>query len=827
MQDFALDFRRKRPRNNDQRSKSRKKTSQDRWEIQQLVNSGALSRSALAELDIDEEHDKESLIEEDLDVEVTTRQPDFLSGQTKFSINLKPVQIIRNPEGSLQKAALSQSSFAKERKFEKIKREKQEKTNGSYQKRSSYSSFDSKTRDWKSEKRRNDQNKGLKTNLSIKQQRESLPIYTLKKPLMEAISKHQILCVIGETGSGKTTQMVQYLADEGYARNGMIGCTQPRRVAASSVAKRVAEEVGCRLGDYVGYTIRFKDVTSSRTRIKYMTDGMLMREYLNDKYLDKYSVLILDEAHERTINTDILFPLLKKLAKKRKDMKIIVTSATLDAEKFSSYFYSCPIFTIPGRNYPVEIFYTNEPEADYVDAALVTVMQIHLSEPKGDILLFLTGQEEIETSAEILYNRMKSIGPNVAKLHILPAYGALPSEMQSKIFEPAPEGTRKCVIATNIAEASLTIDGIYYVVDPGFVKQKVYNAKLGMDTLQPVPISQASARQRAGRAGRTGPGKCYRLYTEKAFKNEMLPSTIPEMQRTNLANVVLQLKAMKIEDLLSFDFMDPPPSETLIAALQKLYALEALGEQGKLTKLGRKMAEFPLDPVLAKTLLTSLKLRCTEEVVIIVAMLSVESPFYRPRDKQVLADQKRAKFVQPEGDHLTLLSLYQSWKKSAYSRAWCNEHFVQFRSLDRAREVRKQLLGILERHTRKIRSSKKNYESVQKAITSGFFMNAAKKDHTEGYKSLSEGQTMYIHPSSSLFRRPVQYVIYHELVMTSKEYMRNCMVLDPKWLLELAPNYFKQADPYSFGKRKRKEKIQPMSQGFGDKDAWRLSKRPG
>ena len=311
--------------------------------------------------------------------------------------------------------------------------------------------------------------------MSIKQQRESLPVYAFRNQLIDAVKQNQILIVVGETGSGKTTQLTQFLAEAGFTENGVIGCTQPRRVAAMSVAKRVAEEVGCQLGQEVGYTIRFEDCTSPSTKIKYMTDGMLQREILVDPDLRRYSVIMLDEAHERTIATDVLFGLLKKTLKQRRpDLKIIVTSATLDAEKFSSYFNECPIFTIPGRTYPVEILYSREPESDYLDAALVTVMQIHLTEPAGDILLFLTGQEEIDTACEILYERMKALGPNVPELLILPIYSALPNEMQSRIFDPAPPGSRKVVLATNIAETSITIDHIYYVIDPGFVKQNAY-----------------------------------------------------------------------------------------------------------------------------------------------------------------------------------------------------------------------------------------------------------------------------------------------------------------------------------------------------------------
>ena len=298
---------------------------------------------------------------------------------------------------------------------------------------------------------------GRKTTMTILEQRHSLPIYKLKDELVKAINDNQVLIVVGETGSGKTTQMTQYMAECGFAARGKIGCTQPRRVAAMSVAKRVAEEFGCRLGQEVGYTIRFEDCTTSETTIKYMTDGMLLREALIDADMSTYSCIMLDEAHERTINTDVLFGLLKKAVKQRPELKLVVTSATLDAVKFSEYFFEAPIFTIPGRTFPVEILYTREPETDYLDASLITIMQIHLNEPPGDILLFLTGQEEIDTACEVLFERMKSLGPEVPELIILPVYSALPSEMQSRIFDPAPPGSRKVVIATNIAETSLTI----------------------------------------------------------------------------------------------------------------------------------------------------------------------------------------------------------------------------------------------------------------------------------------------------------------------------------------------------------------------------------
>jgi len=671
---------------------------------------------------------------------------------------------------------------------------------------------------------------GQRSNLPIKEQRESLPIFKLRNQLLRAVQDNQMLVVIGETGSGKTTQMTQYFAEAGLTSLGVIGCTQPRRVAAISVAKRVADEYGCRVGQEVGYSIRFEDCTSRDTKIKYMTDGILIREMLQDADLKRYSMIMLDEAHERTINTDILFALLKGCAKRRPDFKLIVTSATLDAMKFSNYFNGAKIFTIPGRTFPVQVNYAQEPSDDsYVDQALTCIMEIHLREPEGDILLFLTGQEEIDTSAQILHERMLAIeSHNPPPLIILPVYSSLPSEMQTKIFEPAAKGTRKCVIATNIAEASLTIDGIKYVVDPGMAKVKSYNAKTGMDALVVNPISQASAKQRAGRAGRTGPGKCFRLYTEQAFRNEMMPMNIPEIQRTNLSNVVLSLKAMGINDLMGFDFMDKPPVPTLINSLETLWTLGALDDEGLLTRLGRKMADFPMDPSQSKTLLVAVDLGCADEVVTIMAMLSVQTIFHRPRDKQTQADQKKAQFHQPEGDHITLLEVYKSWQNNRFSNPWCFENFVQARNLAKAREVRKQLIGTLDKYSLEIKSCGNDYNRIRKTICAGYFDHACKRDpKDEGYKTLTDAQTVHIHPSSSLYQKDPEYVVYHELTFTTKEYIREVCTIEPHWLPELAPNLYQKADANKISKRKQQETIEPLYNKHEAPGAWRLSRRMG
>lgn len=838
------------------RPTKKRMTSPERWEIRQLIASGVAS--ALDYPDIDEEYNAtlagegEFEEEEDVDIEVREEEPPFLAGQTKQSLELSPIRVVKAPDGSMNRAALAGTSLAKERR-ELRQQEAQDKAaeqasqvdlNVQWQdpmmapdQRKFASDLRNAQTDktqkappeWKRATQSKDQSLGKRTELSIDQQRKGLPMYKFRKQLLDAINENQLMIVVGETGSGKTTQLTQYLAESGFAEHGIIGCTQPRRVAAMSVAKRVAEEVGCRLGQEVGYTIRFEDCTSPETRIKYMTDGMLQREVLLDPNLSKYSVIMLDEAHERTIATDVLFGLLKKTLKRRPDLKVIVTSATLDAAKFSEYFNKCPIFTIPGRTFPVEVMYSKEPESDYLDAALVTVMQIHLTEPPGDILLFLTGQEEIDTSSEILFERMKALGPNVPELIILPVYSALPSEMQSRIFEPAPPGSRKVVIATNIAETSITIDGIYYVIDPGFVKQNAYDPKLGMDSLVVTPISQAQARQRAGRAGRTGPGKCFRLYTEAAFQSEMLPTSIPEIQRQNLSTTILMLKAMGINDLLHFDFMDPPPTNTMLTALEELYALSALDDEGLLTRLGRKMADFPMEPALAKVLIYSVEMGCSEEILSIVAMLSVQTVFYRPKEKQQQADQKKAKFHDPHGDHLTLLNVYNGWKHSKFSTPWCFENFVQARSLKRAQDVRQQLVSIMERYKHQIVSCGRTTMKVRQALCSGFFRNASRKDPQEGYKTLIEGTPVYLHPSSALFGKPAEHVIYHTLVLTTKEYMHITTAIEPKWLVDAAPTFFKVAATDRLSKRKKEERIQPLYNKFAGEDDWRLSaqKRQG
>lgn len=644
--------------------------------------------------------------------------------------------------------------------------------------------------------------------ISILKARRNLPVHAQRDEFLEMYQNSQILIFVGETGSGKTTQIPQFvLFDElPHLRGNIVACTQPRRVAAMSVARRVADEMDVNLGEEVGYSIRFEDVTSQKTILKYMTDGMLLREAMNDSTLRRYSTIILDEAHERTLATDILMSLLKDVAKQRPDLKIIIMSATLDAQKFQKYFNDAPLLAVPGRTHPVEIFYTPKPERDYLEAAIRTVIQIHDSEPEGDILLFLTGEEEIEDACRKINLevdegvRANDAGP----LKVYPLYGTLPPAQQQKIFEPAPKSRipggrpgRKVVIATNIAETSLTIDGIVYVIDPGFSKQKVYNPRIRVESLLVSPISKASAQQRAGRAGRTRPGKCFRLYTEVAFKKELIEQTHPEVLRSNFASTVLELKRVGIKDLVHFDLMDPPAPETLMRALEELNFLACLDDEGELTQMGRLASQFPLDPSLAVMLISSPEFYCSNEILSLTALLSVPQIFVRPASARKRADEMKALFSHPDGDHLTLLNVYHAFKSPDVQenpKQWCHDHFLSLRALQSADNVRQQLRRIMEREEIDLVSTpfedKKYYENIRRALVAGFFMQVAKKEGTsKSYITVKDNQNVLLHPSTVL-NQDAEWLVYNEFVLTTKNYIRTVTTIKPEWLLDIAPNYY-------------------------------------
>lgn len=595
---------------------------------------------------------------------------------------------------------------------------------------------------------------------------------------------------------------------------------QPRRVAATSVAMRVAEEMSCQIGEDVGYSIRFEDVTSSRTRIKFLTDGLLLREALVDPLLTRYSCVMVDEAHERSLSSDILLGILKKIRRKRADLRIIVSSATLQADDFLRFFAgegdetsSAPpetnvatIFHISGRMYPVDIHHLKEPTEDYLARAITTIIDVHAQEPPGDILVFLTGADEITTAVQRIADEALTLGPQAQRLSPMPLHAGLPTSQQLSVFEPAASDVRKVILATNIAEASVTIDGVLYVIDCGFVKLRAYDPATGIDSLTAVPVSRAAATQRAGRAGRTKPGKCYRLYTAAGFA--ALPAaTIPEIQRSNLAPVILQLKALGIDNVARFDFLTAPPARLVVRALELLFSLGALDAYAKLTRpLGTRMAELAaVEPMLAKCLLAAPAFGCLPELLSIAAMTSQQQQgsvwVSHDGEHKALALARRA-FAADEGDHLTLLNAYQAFvTRGKRDAQWCHRHRLNFKAMTRAVSVRNQLRRYLERFGIDVDESSTTKrsppelasvaEKVRRCLTAGFFAQAAHMQPDGSFRTVNGGTIMYAHPSSLMYNRKADWVVFHEAMETgSKVYIRDVTKIEKKWLLEYAPDFY-------------------------------------
>ncbi|OXA52772.1 putative ATP-dependent RNA helicase DHX35 [Folsomia candida] len=602
----------------------------------------------------------------------------------------------------------------------------------------------------------------------------------------------------------------EYLLEAGWGMGEkMIGITQPRRVAATSLASRVADEMGAVLGDEVGYAIRFDEKFNPKTtKVKYLTEGLLIREMMSDPLLRQYSVIMLDEVHERTVNSDILMGLLRKILKARKDLKLIVSSATVDAEELKLFFElkskkskdrktkeTSVILSVSGRTYPIEICFSIDPVPDYVKESVNTVVKIHEREDRGDILVFLTGQDEVDTAVSLLMQHsttMKERGG--LEMTVLPMYGSLPARDQLKVFQYPPKGHRKVVVCTNIAETSITISGIVYVVDCGFVKMRWFNPESFTDSLVVVPTSKASAEQRAGRAGRTKPGKVYRLYPEHEY--EKLPTaTCPEIQRNDLAQTVLQLKALGIDNIVRFNFPSPPPAKNLICAVELLYALGALDSRGNLTSpLGEQMSEFPLPPTFSKMLLTSGEYGCAEEITTIAALLQVETVFQAPWGQNAMkARMTKRKFEVAEGDLLTLLNVYTAYMEAGKTKHFCSQNFLHYKRLRRAEEIKKQMLKMLHRFKVPIESCKGIIEPIIKCICAGFFPNAVYLHHSGYHRTVRGDLPVFVHPTSLLYTLPQpQWLLFTEIIHTTHIYMRDLTVVQPQWLEELAPHFYKK-----------------------------------
>ncbi|CAM8971781.1 unnamed protein product [Rhodiola kirilowii] len=638
----------------------------------------------------------------------------------------------------------------------------------------------------------------------------NLPILQYEDKIVDTIDRNPVTIVIGETGSGKSTQLPQILHRRGYTTNcRLIAVTQPRRVAAVTVSRRVSQELGVPLGDEVGYSIRFEDRTSEKTLIKYLTDGVLLRESLSNPELGDYSVIILDEAHERSLNMDILLGLMKRLVKMRKDLKVVVTSATLDGGKVSNFFENCPVVMVPGKLYPVEIIYKEERPKSYVDACLETAIEIHVNEPEGDVLIFMTGQDDIEKLVVKLTDRIGSLQEgSCMDAIVLPLHGSLMPELQVRVFAPAPPNCRRFIVSTNIAETSLTVDGVVYVIDCGFVKQRQYQPSTGMYSLDVVPISKVQANQRAGRAGRTRPGKCYRLYSFEVYRDDFLDETVPEILRSSLAGSVLYLKSLDIPDIdvLTFDFLDPPSVESLEDALKQLHLIDAIDENGVITNIGRTMAQLPLEPSLSRTLLAANEYGCLSQALTVAAMLSAETSLLVSRSKN---DGKKRKHTDtpldlPDGDglgdHIQLLQIFEQWDRIDYDMNWCKEHGLQTRGMKFVKDVRKQLAQIMQKLAKgslDVRDKKglierqHGYTNLRKALCVGYANQLAERlIHHNGYRTIGfRAQLVTVHPSSVLEadREGLlpTYLVYHELVATTRPFMQNVCAVKMPWVMPI------------------------------------------
>jgi ATP-dependent helicase HrpA len=624
---------------------------------------------------------------------------------------------------------------------------------------------------------------------------EELPISANRGAIRKAIEENPVVIVCGETGSGKTTQLPKICLEAGRGVSGAIGHTQPRRIAARAVATRIAEELQTPLGQLVGYKLRFQDRSSPQGLIKLMTDGILLAETQGDRFLEHYDTIIVDEAHERSLNIDFLLGYLKWLLPKRPDLKIVITSATIDPERFSQHFDGAPIINVSGRSYPVEVRYRavaldedDETAVDEQDAILGAVDELWSEQP-GDILVFLSGEREIRETAESLRKH------HPENCEILPLYSRLGQDEQQRVFKPA--GRRRIVLATNVAETSLTVPGIRAVIDTGVARISRYSHRSRLQRLPIEKISQASASQRSGRCGRVGPGVAIRLYSEEDFQARP-EFTEPEIQRTNLAAVILQMHALKLGDIEAFPFVEPPDGKFIRDGQRTLRELGALTEAGELTETGRRLAKLPLDPRLGRILLAGAEEHCLEEVAIIAAALSVPDPRDRPADKQTQADQKHAPLRDEQSDFLALLKLWRLWNEKreqlsrAKLRAWCKENFLSYLRLIEWHDVHGQVMEVVKGElAMKLDAKPAEYPAIHRALLAGLLSQVAQRKEQGEYLG-ANGTRLAIHPGSGQFRARPAWIVSAEQVQTTKVYARTVARIDPKWVEEVGAHLVKR-----------------------------------
>lgn len=617
---------------------------------------------------------------------------------------------------------------------------------------------------------------------------QELPIVEHAQEIKDTAREKDSFIVVGETGSGKTTQ-IPLMLREIIGPEDKIAITQPRRVAARSVARYVSEQVGCRIGEEVGYTVRFEDITTEGTQVNFMTGGILLRKMQNDPMLREYSVVMVDEVHERSLDIDLTLGLLKKAQAARAEaglepLKIVVASATLEKEKLAKYFDDSPVVEVPGRLHTVDVHYEDRDLYDYTQAAAERVGAIVDSGKEGDILIFMPGAVEIgKTIAQV-----ERLG--LEDTVILPLHGQLSAEEQDRIFDQS-DPRRKIIVSTNIAETSVTVPGVRHVIDSGLINQMEFDPQTGIESLVTRRHAKSGCVQRGGRAGRVAPGDCYRLYTEADF-NERPDFQTPEIQRLNLARVVLTMKNIGIDEVESFDFIDPPDKAALTQAVNTLRTLGAINELGKLTDVGKVMAELPLDPHIARMVIEAEKYGCVEQLCTIAAFLGGRSVFVRPRDKAPEADAAHQKFRAESSDFLTFLNVWKQHEANRFDYNWARDNFLNAKALAEVRDVRYQLFRALSRNG--IRAvENEDPEAIGKSIAAGLVENLLQYNSRHSYRRIRDDETgIYIHPSSVTFGGDPRYIVPAEIVQTSKTFARVCQVVKPEWIRGIAPQLVRE-----------------------------------